>query len=87
MNTKDLERANERIKKLSYILRHIKTAGVLKRGTKLQILSKGIPRTGKKVTENDLVYFGDGLSLSKASTISALETEIEAIKSYIRANI
>jgi hypothetical protein len=87
MNTKDINRANERIKKLSYILRHIETAGVLSGGTKIQILSKGIPREGKKVSEKDLVYFGDGIDLQKSSVAAALRNEIECIKNYIRENI
>ena len=87
MNSRQIERANERIKKLAYIIRHIENAGVIRGGTFITILTKGIPREGLKVSEKDLVGFGDDLNLSTASTIKALQNEIEEIKNYIREHI
>lgn len=87
MNTRQIEKANERIKKLSYILRHIEKAGSIRRGTKIQILTRGIPSEGKRVTDSDLVCFNENLELSNESVRVAIQTEIETIKRYIREHI
>ena len=86
MNSRDLEKCNQRIKRLNYIIKHIDSAGIVSRGTKLQILTKGIPNEGKKVSEEDLVFFPEPI-LNHSSVIKALENEVELIKKYIRENI
>jgi len=86
MNSRALEKANQRIKRLNYIIRHIEKAGIVSRGTNIQILTKGIPNEGKKVSEEDLVFFPEPI-LNHSSVIKALENEIELIKNYIREHI
>ena len=86
MNSRALEKCNERIKRLNYIIKHIEKAGIVSRGTKIQILTVGIPNEGKKVSEENLVFFPEPI-LNPSSVIKALENEIELIKNYIRENI
>lgn len=86
MNSRALEKANQRIKRLNYIIRHIEKAGIVSQGTNIQILTKGIPNKGKKVSEEDLVFFPEPI-LNHSSVIKALENEIELIKNYIREHI
>tara|TARA_B100001093_G_C25972654_1_gene653964 strand:- start:157 stop:420 length:264 start_codon:yes stop_codon:yes gene_type:complete len=87
MNSRDIEKANQRMKRLNYIIRHIERASILyPGGTSIQILTNGIPKEGKKVSEEDLVFFSEQI-LNSSSVIKAIENEIELIKKYIRENI
>lgn len=81
MNSNNLIRITNKIKKLEYIISHLKKQGTFK-GNHLQVISKTIPDKDKKVPPN--MFSNWDIPLTKRATIKALEAEIEACKEDIK---